>query len=97
MVAGSYKSDRPINTTGNDKVHLKSDCVNGGIVNGVRKPILYSFAVSSPPGRKIHKKPSIELFKKVNYSVLSPITIYLEDDDHKPVDFNGETISFLVT
>ena len=22
------------------------------------------------------------------------ITFYLEDDDHKPVDFNGETISF---
>ena len=22
------------------------------------------------------------------------ITFYLEDDDHKPIDFNGETISF---
>ena len=30
----------------------------------------------------------------MNKSVLSHITFYLEDDDHKAVDFNGEAISF---
>ena len=30
----------------------------------------------------------------INKSVLSHITFYLEDDDHKPVEFNNETISF---
>ena len=30
----------------------------------------------------------------MNKSVLFPITFYLEDDDHKAVDSNGETISF---
>ena len=30
----------------------------------------------------------------MNKSVLSHITFYLEDDDHKPVNFNGETIKF---
>ena len=33
-------------------------------------------------------------FKMLNRSVLSFITFYSEDDDHEPVDFNGETISF---
>ena len=33
-------------------------------------------------------------FKKINKSVLSHIRFYLEDDDHKPVDFNGKTLSF---
>ena len=94
LIAGSYKSDRPINITGIDKIHLKCDCINGSIVNGVREPILYSFALSSPPGHKIYKKPRVKLFKKINKSVLSHITFYFEDDDHKPVDFNGETISF---
>ena len=50
LISGSYKSDRPINITGIDKVHIKADCVNGSIVNGVRQPILYSFALSSPQG-----------------------------------------------
>ena len=50
--AGSYKSDRPIDITGIDKVHLKCDCINGSIVNGIREPISYSIALSSPPGKK---------------------------------------------
>ena len=32
--------------------------------------------------------------KKMNKSVLYYRTFYSEDGDHKPVDFNGETISF---
>ena len=94
LIAGSYKSDRPINITGIDKIHLKCDCIQGSIVNGIREPILYSFALSSPPGHKIYKEPRIKLFKRINKSVLSHITFYFEDDDHKPVDFHNETISF---
>ena len=94
LIAGSYKSDRHINITGIDKIHLKCDCVQGSIVNGVRESILYSFALSSPPGHKIYKEPRVKLFKKINKSVLSHITFYIEDDDHKLVDFNNETISF---
>ena len=29
MIAGSYKSDRPINITGIDKNILKCDCIQG--------------------------------------------------------------------
>ena len=94
LIAGSYKSDKPINITGIDKIHLKCDCIQGSIVNGIREPILYSFALSSPPGHKIYKEPRVKLFKKVNKSVLSHITFYFEDDDYKSVDFHGETISF---
>ena len=76
ILPGSYEGDRPINITGIDKVHLKCDCIQGSIVNGVREPILYSFAFSSPPGHKINKEPRVELFKKVNKSVLSHITFF---------------------
>ena len=40
LIAGSYKSDKPINITGIDKFHLKCDCIQGSIVNGTREPIL---------------------------------------------------------
>ena len=94
MLPGSYKSDRPTIITGIDKVHLRADCVNGSIINGVTEPLLYSFALDQPPGHKIHNQSKVKLFKKVNKSVLSHITFYLEDDDHKPVDFIGERINF---
>ena len=94
LIAVSYKSDKPINITGIDKIPLKCDCINGSIVKGIREPILYSFAFSSPPGHKIYKEPRIKRFKKINKSVLSHITFYIEDDDYKPVTFHTETISF---
>ena len=92
---GSYKSDKPFNITGINKVHLKCNVVDGSIVNGVREPTLYSFALDQPPGHKIYKEPKVKLFKKINKSVLSHLTFYLEDDDYKAVDFNGETVSFI--
>ena len=73
---------------------MRCDCIRGSIVNGVSEPILYSFDLSSPAGHKKYQEPRIEFFKKINKSVLSHIMFYFEDDDHKPVDFNNEMISF---
>ena len=50
--------------------------------------------MSSSPGHIIYKEPRMKNSKKVNKSILSHIRFYLEDDDYKAVDFNGETISF---
>ena len=94
MIAGSYKSEKPINITGIDKVQLKCDFINGSIVNRIREPILYSLSSSSPPSHEIYKQLKVKLFEKINKSVLSHITFFQEDDDHKLVEFNGETISF---
>ena len=94
LTPDKHKSEKPINITAVHNVHIKCDCVIGSIVNGFPETILHSFALSSPPGHKIYKKSRNKLFKKINKSVLSPITFYLEDDDHKPVNFNGKSISF---
>ena len=61
-IPGSFKSDKPINISVIDKVHLNCDCINGSIVNGVREPILYSFALEQPPGHEIYKEPRIKFF-----------------------------------
>ena len=96
LISGSHKSDKPNHITGFDEIHLKCDCIQGSIVNGIREPILYRFALSSLPCQKIYKEPRIKLFKKINKSVPSHITFYIEDDDQKSVEFNGETISFYI-
>ena len=90
LTAGPYRSKKPVNIAGIDKMHLQRDCVLGCIVNGVREPILCSFAL----GHIIFKEPRIKHFRKINKSVLSNITIYLEDDDHKLIDFHNDIISF---
>ena len=55
---------------------------------------MYSLALSSASGQKIFNEPRINFFKKINKSFLSDIMFYLEDDDHRSVDFHNEKISF---
>ena len=67
ILPGSYKSNKPINIIGIDKVHLKCDCFDGSIMNGPREPILYSFALDQPLNHKIYREPKVKLFlKKIN-------------------------------
>ena len=46
-----------------DKVHLKCDCVDGSIVNGIRDQMIFSFNFETPPGYK-HKKTNHCFVKK---------------------------------
>ena len=39
-------------------------------------------------------EPESIQYKKINKSVLNTATFYLEDDDHKEVNFNQETLTF---
>ena len=36
LIPGTYRSEKPNNITGMDKIHLKCDCFNGSTVNGIR-------------------------------------------------------------
>ena len=94
LIPGRYKSDNSVNITGIDKIHLKSDCFIGSIINGIRESTLYSYALDKPPAQNLYKKPGIKLSKKVNKSVPTHITFYLKADEHNAVDFKNETISF---
>ena len=53
LTPGTYKSDKPVNITGIVKIDLKCDCLQRSIVNGTREPVLYTFALSSPPGHEL--------------------------------------------
>ena len=95
-IEGTHISEKPVMITTTDKVHLKCDCVDGSIVNGIREQILFSFNLSAPPGYKIIKEPNIILYKKINKTRLDSIQFFLEDNNHNPVDFNGETLTFTI-
>ena len=94
--AGTHTSEKPVMITATDKVHLKCDCVDGSIVIGIREQILFSFNLSAPPGYKIIKEPTTVLYKLINKTRLDTIQFSLEDSNHNPVDFNGETLTFTI-
>ena len=87
-------SQKIVNLSNTNKIHLKCDAINGSVVNGLRQPILYSFVLDKLPGYKVFSEPETIHYKKINKSVLNTITFYLEDDNNDEVDFNGETLTF---
>ena len=52
------------------------------------------FFFVKPPGYKVFCEPQLIHYKEVKKSALNTITFYKKDDDHKKVNFNGETLSF---
>ena len=40
-----YTSQKIVNLSNTNKIHLKCDAINGSVVNGLRQPILYSFVL----------------------------------------------------
>ena len=89
-----YLSQKIVNLSNTNKIHLKCDAINGSIVDGVRQPILYSFVLDKPSGYKAFSEPETIRFKKINKSLLNTITFYLEDDSDKEVYFNQERFTF---
>ena len=92
---GVYISEKiNLNLNTINKIHLKCDCIDGSIQDGVKQPILYSFVLDKPSGYKVFSEPETIHYKKINKSVLNTITFYLEDDKNEEVNFNQETLTF---
>ena len=89
-----YISQKNVNLSNTNKIHLKCDCIDGSVVNGIRQPILFSFVLDKPSGYKVFCEPETIHYKKINKSNLNTITFYLEDDNNEGVDFNQETLIF---
>ena len=89
-----YVSQKIVNLSSTNKIHLKCDAIDGSVVNGLRQPILYSFVLDKPSGYKVFSEPETIHYKKINKSVLNTITFYLEDDNNEAVNFSGETLTF---
>ena len=94
IIPGVYTSNRILNLSSTNKIHLKCDCIDGSIQDGVRQPILFSFVLDKPSGYKVFSEPETIHYKKINKSVLNTVTFYLEDDNNKEVNFNGEALTF---
>ena len=93
--SGVYANDKVIlNLNTIEKIHLKCDCIDGSIQDGVRQPILFSFVLDKPAGYKVFCEPETIHYKKINKPVLNTITFYLEDDNNEEIDFNQETLTF---
>ena len=89
-----YISQKNVNLSTTNKIHLKCVRIKGYFLDGCRQPILYSFVLNKPSGFKIFFEPETNYFMKIKNSLLNTMTFCLEVDNNKEVDFNGETLTF---
>ena len=61
---GVYFIDEILDLSTINKIHLNCDCVDGGIFNGLRSPILFSFTLEKPAGYKVFHQPETIPYKK---------------------------------
>ena len=73
-IPGVYTSNKILNLSSTNKIHLKCDAIDGSVVNGVRQPILYSFVLDRPSGYKVFCEPETIHYNKINKSVLNTLT-----------------------
>ena len=59
-----YISQKILNVSSTNKIHLKCDIINGSVVDGIRQPILYSFVLNKHAGLKIFSEPETINHKK---------------------------------
>ena len=71
-----YISQKIVNLSNTNKIHLKCDCIDVSVVNGIREPILFSFVLHKPSGYKVFCEPETIHYKKINKSVLNTITFH---------------------
>ena len=93
-IPGVYTSDKMLNLSTTNKIHLKCDVIDGSVVDGVRQPILDSFVLDKLPEYKVFCEPETVHYKKINKSILNTITFYFEDDNNTEVHFNQEVLTF---
>ena len=63
---GVYTSDKTfLNLNTMNKIHLKCDCIDGSIQDGVKQPILFSFVLDKPSGYKVFCEPETIHYKKI--------------------------------
>ena len=65
-----YTSQKIVNSSNTNKIHMKCDVIDGSILSGIRHPILNSFNLEKPSGYKVFCEPETIHYKKINKSVL---------------------------
>ena len=89
-----YISQKIVDFSSTNKIHLKCDVIDGSVINGLRQPITFSFVLDEPSGFKVFCERETIQYKQINKSVLNTMSFYSEDENNKEVNFNGETLTF---
>ena len=89
-----YESQSTVDILRVNSVLVYCDIITGSRVDGVEAPLIYHFSPNVAPGIKIVKEPQQPVYLPITVDVMSQMTVWLRDQDQRPIDLRGEKIVF---
>ena len=83
-----------IDITGFSTNNIPCNVMSGVKDNGNNTDILCTFTLTEPPGYLINIIPTKILYQNVTKDRLDYIEIHIKDEHARPIDFNGDVLSF---
>jgi hypothetical protein len=90
---GYYKSKLPININNISSIFINIDIASGSYVNGVTRPIIYSFFPEVSPGYKIVENPRNLVYLPIAGNMIDHINTKITDQDFNELNSRGENIT----
>ena len=89
-----YKSRKIIDIMDFSTIHIHCNVISGAKDNGKDTDILYTFNLTEPPGYLINIIPTNILYQNVTKDRIEYIEFHIKDEHGRPIDFNGDVLSF---
>ena len=89
---GIHISENIINITPITTIFIHINIINGSYVEGIKKPVIYSFYPNVPPGYKISQKPNNPIYLPVCIKSIDNINVKITDQKNNLLDLRGEEV-----
>jgi len=84
-------------TRGINSILIHCDIINQSYQNSISSDVLYSFVPNQPVGSNIEVEPTHLIYLPIRYNdLVHKIRMYITDQLNRPIDFNGEPITYLL-
>ena len=75
-------------------INILCNVISGVKDNGINTDILYTFTPTEAPGYLINIIPTNILYQNVTKDIIEYIEFHIKDELGRPMDFNGDVLSF---
>ena len=91
---GKYTSQKIVDIMGFRTINIHCNVISGVKDNGNNTDIIYTFTLTEPPGYLINIIPTNILYQNVTKDRIEYIEFHIKDEHGRPIDFNGDVLSF---
>ena len=90
-----YTTNKIIDIMGFNTINIHCNIIYGAKDNGKDTDILYKYKLTEPHGYKIVNNPTNKLYQNLTKDRIEYLEFHIKDEYGRPIDFNGDVLSFI--